>query len=88
MRDKCQLMAIIVSLQHSGKTSVNFNTYVTNQLSHPYRLDEFIFIFCGIRSCIILSFIFDENGVSKRKSPRWDAAFCGVTSGAILFAYE
>ena len=23
----------------------------------------------------------------KQNSPRWDAAFCGVTSGAILFAY-
>ena len=23
----------------------------------------------------------------KLDSPRWDAAFCGVTSGAILFAY-
>ena len=23
---------------------------------------------------------FDENPVSKRNSPRWDAAFCGVTS--------
>ena len=29
----------------------------------------------------------DENHVSKQKSPRWDAAFCGDTSGAILFAY-
>ena len=24
---------------------------------------------------------------SKQNSPKWDAAFCGVTSGAILFAY-
>ena len=23
----------------------------------------------------------------KQNSPRWDAAFCGVTYGAILFAY-
>ena len=30
---------------------------------------------------------FDENHISKQNSPRWDAAFCGVTSGAILFAY-
>ena len=29
---------------------------------------------------------FDENHVSKQNSPRWDAAFCGVTSGEILFA--
>ena len=32
-------------------------------------------------------FIFDEYRVSKENSPRWDAAFCGVTSGTILFAY-
>ena len=31
--------------------------------------------------------IFDENFLSKQNSPRWDAAFCGVTSGAMLFAY-
>ena len=30
---------------------------------------------------------FDEIPVSKQNSPRWDAAFCGITSGAILFAY-
>ena len=34
----------------------------------------------------LLSF-FDENKLSKQNSPRWDAAFCGVTSGAILFAF-
>ena len=31
-------------------------------------------------------FIFDEFQASKQNSPRWDAAFCGVTSGTILFA--
>ena len=30
---------------------------------------------------------FEKNSLSKQNSPRWDAAFCGVTSGAILFAY-
>ena len=30
---------------------------------------------------------FDENHVSIQNSPRWDAAFCGVISGAIMFAY-
>ena len=30
----------------------------------------------------------DENHVSKQNSSRWaGATFCGVTSGAILFAY-
>ena len=31
--------------------------------------------------------LFDENRISKQKSPRWDAAFCGVISGAILIVY-
>ena len=30
---------------------------------------------------------FDENHICKQNSSRWDAAFCGVPSGAILFAY-
>ena len=60
-----------------------FNPLVTNGLSHPYHLDESIFIFGGIGG--IFSF-FDENHVSKQNSPRWDAAFCGVTSETILFA--
>ena len=36
-----------------------------------------------------LNFIqyFDENSLSKQNNPRWDVAFCVVTSGAILFAY-
>ena len=39
-------------------------------------------------SCVILDFIsfFDKIPLSKQNSSRWDVAFCGVTSGAILFA--
>ena len=38
---------------------------------------------------MILNFIpfFDEITLSKQYSPRWAAAFCGVTSGALLFAH-
>ena len=36
---------------------------------------------------MIFILFFDEIPLSKQNSPRWDAAFCGVTSGAILFAY-
>ena len=57
---------------------------MTNGLSHLYHLDESTFISRGI-SCNF-SF-FDEIPVSKQNMPRWDAAFCGVTSGATLFAY-
>ena len=31
--------------------------------------------------------VFDEIKASKQNISRWDAAFCSVTSGAILFAY-
>ena len=36
---------------------------------------------------LILIPFFDEFLLTKQNSPLWDAAFCGVTSGAILFAY-
>ena len=64
------------------------NPLVTNGLSHPYLLDESTFILGA--SDIFFSFFisfFDEIHKSKQNSPRWDAAFCGVTSEAILFAY-
>ena len=48
----------------------------------PFKL-----IFRGIRSNFSFFSFFDEIHVSKLYSPRWDAAFCDVTSGAILFAY-
>ena len=67
---------------------VSLNPLVTNGPSHCYQLDESTFIYRGIRSdfFFVISF-FDENRISKQNSPRWDAAFCGVPSGAILFAY-
>ena len=62
---------------------------MTNGFSHPYHLDGSTFIFRGIRSIFFFIFIslFDENDFSKQNNPKWDAAFFGVTSGAILFAY-
>ena len=59
-----------------------------NGLSHPCHLDESILVFRGIRINIFISMsFFDKIQVSKQNSPSWDAAFCGVTSGAIPFAY-
>ena len=52
-----------------------------NVISHPYHLDESIYISRGIRSNFFISF-FDEIHVSKQNSPRWDAAFCSITSDA------
>ena len=75
---------IMVPLSH-------INPLVTNGLSHSYHFDESTFIFKGHQEYFIFIFIsfFDDNQVIKQNSPRWDAAFCGVTctSGAILFAY-
>ena len=38
---------------------------------------------------VIFNFIsfYDEISLRKQNSPRWDAEFCGISSGAILFAY-
>ena len=39
---------------------------------------------------VIFNFLFDffaEISLCKQNSPRWDAAFCGVPSVAMLFAY-
>ena len=57
-------------------------------LSHPYQLDESTFIFRGTRSnfSFFISF-FNESHESKQNSPKYDATFCGVASGAILYAY-
>ena len=64
-----------------------FNPYLTNGLSHHYQLGESTFIFSGVR-CDFNFFISfsDKISLCKQNSPRWDAAFCGVASGAILFA--
>ena len=45
--------------------------------------------FLGALGVLFLLFIqfTDENSQSKQYSPRWDATLCGVTSGAMLFAY-
>ena len=73
-----------VQFEHCLTSLQKFNQYVTNGLSHPYHLDESIFIFKGIGNNFLF---FNENYVSKQNSPKWVAALCGVTSGAILFAY-
>ena len=50
----------------------NINTYVTNGLSHPCHLDEFIFILGASGLIFHFYFIFDENYVSIQNSPRCD----------------
>ena len=64
------------------RTGNSLNPSVTNGLGHGYHLDGYTFILGA------LGVIFYEISSSKQNSPRWDAAFCGVTSDAIiLFAY-
>ena len=58
---------------------------MTNGLSHCYHLGESTVIIRNIRSDFEFLFHFDVTPLSIQNSPRWDAAFCGVTSGAILF---
>ena len=65
----------------------DLNPYMTNGFSHHYHLDESTVIIRDIMSDFEFYSFFDEIPLSKQNSPRWDAAFCGVTSGAILFAY-
>ena len=56
------------------------HTYLTNGFSHHYN-------WMSPLSLLGLIFIFYEISLCKQNSPRWDGPFCGVTSGAILFAY-
>ena len=64
------------------------NPFLTSRFSHHYHFGKSTFILWGVGSnfLILISF-FDEISLIKQNSPRWDAASCGVTSGAILFAY-
>ena len=78
----------MLSTQYSIGAYQTFNPYLTNGFSHNYQMDESTFIFRGVRSdfYFFISF-FDVISLCKKNSPGWDAAFCGVTSGAMLFAY-
>ena len=57
------------------------NVLVTNELSHSYHLDESTHILGASGVISHFHFIFDESHLSKQNSPRWDATFCGDTSG-------
>ena len=57
-----------------------------NGLPHPCYLNEFILILEASGLRFDFNFII-ENHLSKQNSPRWDAAFCGITFGATVFAY-
>ena len=67
---------------------IPINPYLTNGFSHHYQLGESTVIL-GASGVIFNCFIifFNEFSLIKQNNPRWAAAFCGVTSGAMMFAY-
>ena len=83
-------LKLSMQLFYSNCFAYTLNPYLTNGVSHHYHLGESSFIL-GASGRTFANFIpfffFDLIPLSKQNSHRWDAAFCGVTSGAILFAY-
>ena len=67
-----------------SRENTNFNPLVTSEISHPYHLDESIFIFKGLR-CFFFSFHFFHFSMKIMSANR--NAKRGVPSEAILFAY-
>ena len=78
----------VVACLSTFDITVKLNPYLTNGFSRRYQLGESTSVFRGVRSYFdFFILFFDEISLCKQNSPRWDAAYCGVTSGAILFAY-
>ena len=68
----------MIRVQENG-----FNPLVMNGLSHPYHLDESIYIFRGIRSKISCSFHFSmevkyANRIAPDGKPRFAASHLGL----------
>ena len=67
---------------------LKINPYSTNGFFHHYQLDESTFIFRGVRSDFYFSSDFSMKFLcANRIAPDGTPRSCGVTSGAILFAY-
>ena len=78
----------ITTIPSSIKLYTQINPYLTNGFSHHYYLEESTFIFRGVRSDFHFLSHFSMKFLCANKiAPRWDAAFCGVISGAMPFAY-
>ena len=84
-----KIFPIIVSLRFMlgkapGRAGSTFNHFMTNGFIHHCYFCEPTFSFKDVRGdfeFLFHSFFFDENLLSKQNSPRWDAVYCGVTSG-------
>ena len=67
-----------------GRAGSTFNLFMTNGFIHHCCLGEPTISFKDVRGDFefyFIHFFFDEIPLSKQNNPRWDAAFCGVTSG-------
>ena len=61
------------------------NPIVANGLTYPHHLEyTFILDESGVSNFIQF---FDDIPLGNQAGPRWDAAKCGVTFRAMLFAY-
>ena len=81
------IMATVALWWNSARNSARMyliNPYMRNGLAHKYQLGESTF---PLGTLGVISFL-DEISSMQQNSPRWDAAFYGVTSGAMLFAYN
>ena len=61
------------------------NPLLTNGFTHHYHLGESTLIFRGFRCDIKILHHFSMKFLQANR-PKWDAAFCGITSEAMLFA--
>ena len=69
-----------LELPHVTSTlNLLFNPKTPSVFPHPYKLAESTFI-------LGVSVVFSQ--FCNQNSHRWDVAFCAVTSGALLFAYD
>ena len=59
------------------------NPLMANEFTHHYHLGVSILSYGDIRCDLRLVSFFCEILLCKQNSFTWDAAFCGVTSGAI-----
>ena len=59
---------------------------MTDGLDHHYHLGESTVMLGALRVTLIFIPFFKDMLLSKQNSPRWVAAFCGVTSEANIIA--
>ena len=90
----CHIMYCCLSISRNrhlsylwDKNAAIVNPLVKNGISHPIIWSSPLSFLGALGYFFICISVFDKIHESKQNSPRWDAAFCGVTSGAILFAY-